>query len=69
MGTVVLGDISDMSISSPVSGQILIYNGTDWVNQNNEGAVSDLDGGTSFDEIYEAEITNQVEAVYDGGTP
>jgi hypothetical protein len=69
MGTVVLGDISDISISSPVDGQILIYNGTDWVNQNNEGGVSDLDGGTSFDEIYEAEITNQVEATYDGGTP
>ena len=69
MGSVVLDDISDISISAPIDGQILIYNGTHWVNQNNEGGVTDLDGGTSFDEIYEAELTNQVEAVYDGGTP
>jgi hypothetical protein len=62
-----LDDIGDVVLSSPTSGQILIYNGSTWVNQDNSGALFDIDGGTNFEEIFEAELTNMVEAVYDGG--
>jgi hypothetical protein len=63
-----LDEIGDVSLSSPTAGQILVYNGSAWVNQDNSVALLDIDGGTSFDEIYEAELTNMIEAVYDGGT-
>lgn len=62
-----LDDIGDVSLSSLTSGQILVYNGSAWVNQDNSGALFDIDGGTNFEDIFEAEITNMVEAVYDGG--
>ena len=62
-----LDDIGDVVLSSPTSGQILTYNGSAWVNENNSGALFDIDGGTNFEEIFEAELTNMVEAVYDGG--
>ena len=62
-----LDDIGDVSLSSLTSGQILVYNGSAWVNQDNSGALFDIDGGTNFEEIFEAELTNMVEAVYDGG--
>ena len=62
-----LDDIGDVVLSSPTSGQILIYNGSTWVNQDNSAALFDIDGGTNFEEIFEAELTNMVEAVYDGG--
>jgi hypothetical protein len=62
-----LNDIGDVVLSSPTSGQILIYNGSTWVNQDNSGTLFDIDGGTNFEEIFEAELTNMVEAVYDGG--
>ena len=41
-GTIVdiaLSDLSDVTISSPNSNQVLKYNGSEWVNDN-------LDGGT-----------------------
>jgi hypothetical protein len=63
-----LDDIGDVSLASPTIGQVLVYNGSIWVNQDNSAAVTDLDGGTDLLDIYEAEITNKVEAVYDGGT-
>ena len=63
-----LDEIGDVSLSSPTAGQILVYNGSAWVNQDNSVALLDIDGGTSFDEIFEAELTNMIEAVYDGGT-
>ena len=63
-----LDEIGDVSLSSPTAGQILVYNGSAWVNQDNNGALLDIDGGTSFNEIFEAELTNMIEAVYDGGT-
>jgi hypothetical protein len=68
-GTVInaLDDIGDVSVPSPTAGQILVYNGSAWVNQDNTAALLDIDGGTSFEEIFEAELTNMVEAVYDGG--
>lgn len=62
-----LDDINDVVLSSPTTGQVLAYNGSSWVNQDNSAGVTDLDGGTSLLEIYEAEITNKVEATYDGG--
>lgn len=62
-----LDDIDDVVLSSPTSGQVLAYNGSVWINQDNSAGVTDLDGGTSLLEIYEAEITNKVEAIYDGG--
>ena len=63
-----LDDIGNVSASSATTGQILVYNGSEWVNQDNTSAVTDLDGGTELIVIYEAEITNKVEATYDGGT-
>lgn len=63
-----IDDLSDVAVPSPTAGQILVYNGSAWVNQDNTGGVTNLDGGSSFIEIYEAEITNKVEATYDGGT-
>jgi hypothetical protein len=63
-----IDDIGDVTVSSPTTGQILAYNGSVWVNQDNSAGVTNLDGGTTLIEIYEAEITNKVEAVYDGGT-
>lgn len=63
-----LDDIGNVSASSATTGQILVYNGSEWVNQDNTSAVTDLDGGTELIIIYEAEITNKVEATYDGGT-
>ena len=63
-----LDDIGDVVLTSPTPGQILSYNGSIWVNQDNSAGATDLDGGTTLVEIYEAEITNKVEAVYDGGT-
>jgi hypothetical protein len=62
-----LDEIGDVSLSSLTTGQILVYNGSAWVNQDNTAALLDIDGGTSFEEIFEAELTNMVEAVYDGG--
>jgi len=66
-GSLTLDGLSDVTLTAPTSGQILTYNGAIWVNQNNSGALVDIDGGTSFTEIYEAELTNMVEAIYDGG--
>jgi hypothetical protein len=62
-----IDDLSDVVITAAVNGQILVYNGSVWVNQDNSVALLDIDGGTSFDEIFEAELTNMIEAVYDGG--
>jgi hypothetical protein len=62
-----LDDIGDVSLSSLTSGQILVYNGSAWVNQDNSASLLDIDGGISFEDIFEAELTNMVEAVYDGG--
>ena len=62
-----LDDIGDVSLSSPISGQTLVYNGSAWVNQTNTSTVLDIDGGTNFIDIYEAELTNIVETIYDGG--
>jgi hypothetical protein len=63
-----LDDIGDVVISSPTIGQILSYNGSIWINQDNSTAATDIDGGTTLADIYEAEITNRIEVVYDGGT-
>ena len=63
-----INDISDVVITTPTSGQVLVYNGSAWVNQDNASTVYDIDGGTSFTEIFEAELTNMIETVYDGGT-
>jgi hypothetical protein len=63
-----LDDIGDVVISSPTIGQILSYNGSIWINQDNSTAATDIDGGTTPADIYEAEITNRIEVVYDGGT-
>jgi hypothetical protein len=62
-----LDDVGNVSVPSPTTGQILVYNGTNWVNQDNTAALLDIDGGTNFEEIFEAELTNMIEAVYDGG--
>lgn len=62
-----LDDIGNVVVPSPTTGQVLVYNGTNWVNQDSNSLV-DIDGGTSFEEIYEAELTNMIEAIYDGGT-
>jgi hypothetical protein len=66
-GSLTLDGLSDVAVTSPTSGQILTYNGSAWVNQDNNATLFDIDGGTSFTEIYEAELTNMIEAVYDGG--
>ena len=63
-----IDDLSDVIITTAANGQVLAYNGTNWVNQDNSAGVTNLDGGTTLLEIYEAEITNKVEAVYNGGT-
>ncbi len=62
-----LDDVGNVSVPSPTTGQILVYNGTNWVNQDNSASLLDIDGGTSFEDIFEAELTNMIEAVYDGG--
>jgi hypothetical protein len=62
-----LDDIGNVSVPSPTAGQILVYNGSAWVNEDNSASLLDIDGGTNFEEIFEAELTNMVEAVYDGG--
>jgi hypothetical protein len=40
-----LDEIGDVSLSSPTAGQILVYNGSAWVNQDNSVALLDIDGG------------------------
>lgn len=37
-----LGGLSDVSISSPTSGQILAYNGSSWVNQSSGASIQQL---------------------------
>jgi hypothetical protein len=40
---VTLGDLTDVTITSPLANQVLIFNGTDWVNQD----LSGLGGGVT----------------------
>ena len=61
-----LDDLTDVTTPSPAVGDILQWNGTSWVNA--AGSTGDLDGGDgSLPEIYEAELTNAITAMYDGG--
>lgn len=38
-----LGDLSDVVISSPVAGDFLYYNGTNWVHRTQDGWIADAD--------------------------
>ena len=43
-GSINIGSLGGVSITSPVSGQVLTYNGTNWVNQNAQiGSVTSVD--------------------------
>jgi hypothetical protein len=41
LGTITLNELGDVVLSSPNQGQMLAYNGTDWVNSNNISFVAD----------------------------
>lgn len=40
-----LGDLTDVTISSPLANQVLLYNGLQWVNAPSPGGNYNLDGG------------------------
>jgi len=44
--TVVLNDLGDVTLTSPTNGQILQYNGTDWVNVDETDTLAELDDTT-----------------------
>ncbi len=46
IGTSTLDGLSDVIISSAASGQVLVYNGTNWVNTAETGDVSAISSGT-----------------------
>jgi hypothetical protein len=43
-----LDDLTDVVISSPSSGQILAYDGTNWINQTETGDISAVTAGTGI---------------------
>ena len=43
-----LDDLTDVVITSPSSGQILAYNGTNWINQTETGDLTALTSGTGI---------------------
>lgn len=43
-----LDDLTDVVITTPTSGQILAYNGTNWINQTETGDISALTSGTGI---------------------
>jgi hypothetical protein len=69
--------ISDTAPSSPVAGQIwfesdtgktFIYYNSSWVEVSSGLSSLDIDGGSDLvNQIYEAEVTNMVLTVFDGG--
>lgn len=65
-----LDDLTDVTITSVATNQVLKWNGTAWVNSNAASGLSplDIDGGSDLiNQIYEAELTNMVLDVFDGG--
>lgn len=53
-----LNDLTDVTISSPASGQVLTYNGSSWVNAPGGGS------GMNYQKVTQAEY----DAMYSGGT-
>lgn len=43
-----LDELSDVVITTPTSGQILAYNGTNWINQTETGDVTAVTSGTGI---------------------
>jgi hypothetical protein len=48
LATQSLDGLTDVIITTPSTGQILAYNGTDWVNQTETGDVSAVTSGTGI---------------------
>lgn len=64
-GASTLDDLTDVSLSSPSSGQILKYDGTDWVNANESTGVTELE------DLTDVNITSATDGQilkYDGAT-
>jgi hypothetical protein len=64
-------DIGDMYFNT-IDDALYFWNGTRWVVSSGSGGgtgyTSDLDGGDASQPIiYEAELTNAITAIYDGG--
>ncbi|MCP4729415.1 MAG: hypothetical protein GY872_04990 [Roseibacillus sp.] len=57
-GASALDDLTDVNVSSPTTDQHLVYNGSAWVNQDDD---ANIDGGAA----YTTYLTSQN---YDGGT-
>ena len=62
-GTESLGDLSDVTLTTPTNGQALVYNGTNFVNKTVEEPASKLDDLS--DVVVTTPIANQT-LVYDG---
>jgi hypothetical protein len=43
-----LDELTDVVINTPTSGQILAYNGTNWINQTETGDISAVTSGTGI---------------------
>ena len=48
LATQSLDGLTDVVITTPTTGQILAYNGTDWINQTETGDVSAVTSGTGI---------------------
>ena len=48
LATQSLDGLTDVVITTPTTGQILAYNGTDWINQTETGDVSAVSSGTGI---------------------
>jgi hypothetical protein len=58
----------DVNINGKTLGDVLTWDGSLWVNQAPSIGSGNLDGGDpSLPIIYEAELTNAITAMYDGG--
>ena len=71
---IALDDLSDVDLTtvSPLIGDVLTYDGANWVSASVSGdggglVSGDVDGGNLLPEIYEAEVTNYVIVGFDGG--
>ena len=61
-GASILSDLTDVSISSPTSGQVLKYNGVNWYNGTDE---SGSGGGSSSNSFSTIEVAGQTSLVAD----
>ena len=62
--TVALNDVSDVTITTPSSGQVLKYNGTAWVNDTDSAPVTSVNGQTGVVSLSTTNISEGTNLYY-----